>query len=104
MTSQATMSDMPSCHEVIQLVTDYLEGAMSPDEQERFRAHLDNCDGCGAYVEQIRTTVRVMGHATPEALSPGARQELLAVYRKWKAESAGRHSGLRGKLRKLFGR
>jgi anti-sigma factor RsiW len=48
-----------TCRELVELVTDYLDGALSPSERDRFEAHLAECDGCRHYVEQIRTTVRL---------------------------------------------
>jgi anti-sigma factor RsiW len=52
-----------TCGELVELVTDYLEGALSPTERERFEAHVAACEGCEIYVEQIRTTVRLAPHA-----------------------------------------
>jgi anti-sigma factor RsiW len=49
-----------SCQELVELVTDYLEGALSPGERARFEAHLAECSGCRAYLEQMRTTLRLV--------------------------------------------
>jgi anti-sigma factor RsiW len=48
-----------TCRELVELVTDYLEGALPAHERARFEAHLGECDACVAYVEQMRTTVRL---------------------------------------------
>jgi predicted anti-sigma-YlaC factor YlaD len=52
--------DLP-CRELVELVTDYLEGALELAERARFEAHLAECQACRDYVEQMRTTVRLTG-------------------------------------------
>ena len=56
----ATEDDL-TCRELVELVTDYLEGALSLAERHRFEGHLGTCRVCPRYVEQLRTTVRVLG-------------------------------------------
>jgi anti-sigma factor RsiW len=73
-----------TCHELVQLITDYLEGGLSRRDRRRFEHHLRGCDGCTTYVMQMRETVRVAGTLEEDALSPQARRELLAVFRDWK--------------------
>ena len=51
-----------TCRELVELVTDYLEGALDLDDRARFEAHLDSCEGCRAYLSQMRTTIRVLRH------------------------------------------
>jgi anti-sigma factor RsiW len=75
-----------SCQEVVELVTTYFEGALSPEEHVRFEAHLATCDGCQVYVRQIRATIGLVGRATPDDLSSEAERELLAAFRSWKTE------------------
>ena len=79
MTAQPKMS----CRELVELVTDYLEDALDPLTRERFVAHLRECDGCAAYVEQMRTTVRVLGEIPEDSLSVDIRDRLLDVFRGW---------------------
>jgi anti-sigma factor RsiW len=74
-----------ACQELVELVTDYLEGALSEKDRRRFEAHIAGCPNCTAYVEQIRLTVRATGALTEEQLDPHARDELLAAFRTWKA-------------------
>ena len=50
-----------TCRELVELVTDYLEGALPAGERERFEAHLAACEGCDAYVEQVRRTIELTG-------------------------------------------
>ena len=82
---------MMTCQELVELVTEYLEGTMPAADRERFDAHLEICPGCVTYVEQIRDTIRLVGRsavAEPDAL-PGM-DELLATFRDFRASSAPR--------------
>jgi anti-sigma factor RsiW len=49
-----------SCRELVELVTDYLEGVLTAAERMRFEAHLSECDGCEAYLEQMLLTIRAL--------------------------------------------
>jgi predicted anti-sigma-YlaC factor YlaD len=73
-----------SCRELVELVTDYLEGALDASEQARFEEHLAICEGCRSYLEQMRTTIAVTGSVDDSALEPGALDRLLAAFRDWK--------------------
>ena len=70
-----------SCQEVVELVTDYLEGAMPPEEVARFEHHLSLCEGCIFYVEQIRMTIEAVGRIREEDIPPETRDELVAAFR-----------------------
>jgi anti-sigma factor RsiW len=72
------------CREVVELVSDYLEGALDERDRVRFEAHLTACDGCTAYLEQMRQTVRVAGTLAPEALDPVFRARLVDAFRDWR--------------------
>jgi anti-sigma factor RsiW len=72
------------CNELVELVTDYLEMRLSPADLERFEAHLEECDGCATYVEQIRQSMAVVGTLSEETLPDGAAETLLAEFRDWK--------------------
>jgi anti-sigma factor RsiW len=74
-----------SCQELVELVTDYFEGTLSPEDRTRFEDHLADCDGCAAYLEQMRRTVAALGHLPREAVSPEAERELLDAFRGWKS-------------------
>ena len=75
-----------ACREVVELVTDYLEGALDGRDRERFERHLGGCDGCAAYLEQMRVTLRVAGRIEPEAVDPVFRERLIQAFRCWDAE------------------
>jgi anti-sigma factor RsiW len=72
-----------SCQELVELVTDYLEGALPPGDLRRFEEHIEGCGKCTTYLAQMRETIRVTGTLTPEDLSPAAEHELLALFSDW---------------------
>jgi anti-sigma factor RsiW len=72
-----------SCQELVELVTDYLEGALSPAEHARFEEHAARCQGCGVYLEQMRMTIELLGHLPADALTPEAERELRDAFRGW---------------------
>ena len=78
-----TETEMLSCQELVELVTDYLEGALAPAEVRRFDGHIELCAACARYLEQIRETVRVTGTLTVDDLSPDAEAALLDAFRGW---------------------
>jgi hypothetical protein len=76
------------CRELVELVTDYLEGVLDAADRARFEAHIARCEHCTAYVEQMRMTLAVVGHIDPGDLDPRTEQELLDAFRDWKAGQA----------------
>ena len=74
-----------ACQELVEMVTDYLEGTLSASDRSRLEAHLRGCDGCTEYLAQMRRTVQLTGRLRPYALDPEARERLLEVFRRWKA-------------------
>lgn len=76
-----------SCQELVELVTDYLEGALGERDRRAFEGHLAGCDGCTEYVEQLRVTIRLTGTIVPEDLSPQAETALLQAFRNWRRSS-----------------
>ena len=75
-----------TCKEVVELVTDYLEGVLPVDMHRRFDQHLSVCDPCVIYLDQMRQTIRAAGEVPEEALDSERREELLQVFRRWKAK------------------
>ena len=80
--TEIQLPEMP-CRELVELVTEYLEGTLSAGDRVRFEAHLDDCEYCTTYVEQMRTTIRLVGRIPPEAVDPGALQALRGAFRGW---------------------
>ncbi len=73
-----------SCQELVELVTAYLEGALSPADRDRFEAHLAICQGCRNYLDQMRKTIALTGRLSEEAIPAEASRQLLEVFRDWK--------------------
>lgn len=78
-------TDGLTCKEMVEIVTDYLEGALSPGDRVRFDEHLAICDGCTYYVEQMRETIRLSGMVTEEQISESQLERLRHAFRDWKA-------------------
>jgi anti-sigma factor RsiW len=74
------------CQEMVELVSDYLEGALSRSQRRRFEAHLAACEHCSEYLEQMRVTISLTGRLAAEDLTPDMREDFTALYRKWRAE------------------
>ena len=73
-----------SCEQLVELVTDYLEGMLAPEDFARFEAHLEECDGCRTYVDQMRETISALGAIPPESLSRKAERDLLLAFADWR--------------------
>jgi anti-sigma factor RsiW len=74
------------CQEVVELVTDYLEGALSRRERRRLEGHLADCPHCTEYLAQIRATIRLTGRLEPGDLTAEMREDLGELYRRWRDE------------------
>jgi predicted anti-sigma-YlaC factor YlaD len=77
----------PTCQELAELITDYLEGVLAPEQHALFDLHLSECPDCTLYVEQMRTTIIAAGRIGVDDIPPVVRNELLAAFSTW---SAGR--------------
>ncbi len=70
-----------ACRQVVELVTDYLEGALPASLSSAVQRHLEECPHCVAYVEQMRTTAASLRDVPAESITPAAREELVAAFR-----------------------
>ena len=77
------MSDELSCREFVELVTDYVEGALPAGERRAFEAHLHGCDGCATYLDGMRRTIELTGRLTEADVAPEIERELLTAFRGW---------------------
>jgi len=73
-----------TCRELVELVTDYIEGRLPSEESMRFERHLSTCTGCSNFLEQMRQTIRLTGQLREENLTPQAREDLLRMFRDWR--------------------
>lgn len=81
------LEDDLTCKELVELVTDYHEGALSTRDRQRFEEHIVFCDGCANYLDGMRRTIEVAGRRLRETdLLPELQQELVAAFRGWRRE------------------
>ena len=79
-----TESDDMACVELVEVVTEYLEGTLPEPDRARFEAHLAECPYCADYVEQFRQTIEATGELTPDSIAPERREDLLEAFRGWR--------------------
>jgi anti-sigma factor RsiW len=75
-----------ACRQMVELITDYLEGALSRSQRRRFESHLEGCEHCTEYLAQMRATIRLTGRLQTEDLTPEMRDEFSEIYRRWRSE------------------
>ena len=73
-----------TCRELVELVTDYLDGSLSRRDRALFEAHIAGCTNCTRYLEQFRETIRLTGTLRESDVSPEAEATLLAQFEAWK--------------------
>ncbi|MGD9528970.1 anti-sigma factor family protein [Pseudonocardia sp.] len=71
-----------ACRELVELITEYLEGALPRDEVAAIEAHLVDCPGCQAYLAQMRTTIAATGSVEVETLPDDVVDALLRAFRR----------------------
>jgi anti-sigma factor RsiW len=77
-------SDEMTCQELVEVITDYIEGTLPAPDRVRFEAHLAECSHCGIYLEQMRETIAMLGELREESLTAEARAGLLEAFRGWR--------------------
>ena len=75
-----------TCQQAVSLMTDYLDGALGPDDRALMEAHLAECESCAEHLRQIRITVAVTGRIREEDLAPAVRDDLMDLYRRWRRD------------------
>jgi anti-sigma factor RsiW len=78
------------CQQAVELVTDYLEGALSRADRRRFEAHLAGCPHCTEYLAQMRATIELTGGITADDLTVPMQDDFIELYRQWRADPDGR--------------
>ncbi len=74
-----------TCHEVIELLSNYIEGVLSADDHRRVDDHLALCDGCATYLDQMREAIRLTGMVTEEQVPEDEKAALLTAFRDWRS-------------------
>ena len=80
MTAERTLT----CRQLTEVLTDYLEGVMAPEDRARFEAHVELCDGCLNYISQMRQTIRAVRELHPAEVEATVPDEVLAAFRAWR--------------------
>ena len=78
-----------TCRQVVELMTDYLEGALSAADRARFEEHIAGCDGCRAYLAQLSTTRKVLRKLADEPIPPALQAELMKAFKDWRSQLPG---------------
>jgi hypothetical protein len=78
------LSEDLTCAELVELVTDYLEGALPERDSQRFEEHLVVCGACASYLDQMRITISLTGSLTEDDLAAAVQESLLAAFRGWR--------------------
>jgi anti-sigma factor RsiW len=79
-----------ACAELVEILTEYLDGVLPIGDRQRLEAHLEECPYCVNYLDQMRAVIGASGRLSLDALSPSARTELLAAFRGWRDDGDGR--------------
>ena len=79
----AALDEMP-CQELVEVITDYLEGTLADVDRRRLEAHIAGCEPCRTYIEQMRQTLRAIGRLASEDLDPATRGRLVDAFRSWR--------------------
>jgi anti-sigma factor RsiW len=74
------------CQEMVELITDYLEGSLPRSQRRRFEAHLAGCENCSEYLEQMRATIAATGQLSADDLTPEMREEFGRLFRHWRSD------------------
>jgi anti-sigma factor RsiW len=72
------------CQQAVELMSDYLDGALSRRDRRRLEMHLAECDACTAFLEQMRVTIAASGVVTPDDLSPETLNALTELYERYR--------------------
>ncbi len=78
-----------ACKELVDVLTDYLDGSLSPDDRQRLEAHLEECPYCVNYLAQMKETIDAMGGVRLASLAPERQEEVLEAFRGWEDRNGG---------------
>ena len=76
--------DHVTCQEVVELATDYLEGALSGAEAELFEQHINFCEGCVWYVDEMRRTIATGKRLREDQVPDDVLEPLMTAFREWR--------------------
>jgi anti-sigma factor RsiW len=84
-----TATDDLACRDLVEVITDYFDGAMNDDDRTRFERHLAGCSGCQAVLSQFRTTLQITRRLTEDQVSQEQRAAMRDVFRRWRETPSG---------------
>jgi anti-sigma factor RsiW len=70
-----------ACTEEVEVMTDYLEGALPAADARRLERHLETCPGCTEYLEQMRTLAGTLGGLGEVSIPAEMRDGLRDAFR-----------------------
>jgi anti-sigma factor RsiW len=73
-----------TCKEVVELATEYVDGVLSPQSATLFELHLNFCDGCMTFIDQIRTTAATAAQLCEDEVPEETKAQLLTAFREWR--------------------
>ena len=73
-----------NCRGLVELVSDYLDGTLSPNDSKLIDRHLDTCEGCRRYLRQMRITIATVGRLREDDVPAEMREQLLVAFRQIK--------------------
>jgi len=73
-----------TCKELVEVVSDYLDGTLPPDDRRLLEEHLEECPYCAEYIDQMRQTIEALGGLREDSIAPETRDELLGAFRGWR--------------------
>ena len=82
-------ADDLTCAQLVELVTEYLEGSLAADRRAILEAHLLDCDGCVNYIDQMRMTIALMDRLREDDVPPEVEATLVRAFRGWRENSPG---------------
>jgi anti-sigma factor RsiW len=75
------------CRDAVELVSDYLDGTLPRRQRRRLEKHLEACDACSAYLEQMRATIAASGTVGPDDLPGDVVEGLVNLFRQFRSEN-----------------
>jgi anti-sigma factor RsiW len=88
MSQDETVVAEMACQELVEVITDYLEGTLGAEDVRRLEAHIAQCDPCTTYIEQMRQSMRAVGRLSSSDLDPSTRSRLVEAFRSWRGTAA----------------
>lgn len=77
-----------TCRQLVEVITDYLDGSMTDDDRERFERHVSGCSGCASVLAQFRATIEATGRLADAEVDDEQREAMRGVFRRWRDDGA----------------